>query len=61
MDPLSEKIQYLHKDKGNKYTKFMVNIIAHLSASSRIVEKEIKNLNISGTDLAFVKIKYIRN
>lgn len=58
MDPLSEKIQYLPEDKRNKYTKFIVNIIAHLSALSRIVEKEKKNLNIPGYD---VEINYIHN
>ena len=39
MDPLSDK---LPESKRLKYTKFMINIIAHLSASSRIVEKEIE-------------------
>ena len=29
MDPLSDKIQYLPEDKRKKYTKFMINIIAH--------------------------------
>ena len=42
MDPLSDKIKYLPESKRLKYTKFMINIIAHLSAFSRIVEKEIK-------------------
>ena len=46
MDPLSEKIQYVPEDKRKKYTKFMINIIAHLSALSRNIEREIKNLEI---------------
>lgn len=42
MDPLSDKIQYLPKDKKEKYNKFMINIIAYLTVFSRIIEKEIK-------------------
>lgn len=41
MDPLSDNIQHLPESKRTKYIKFMVNIIAHLSALSRIIEKEI--------------------
>lgn len=50
MDPLSDKIQHLSESKRIKYTKFMVNIIAHLSALLRIIEKEIENLNIPEND-----------
>jgi len=31
MDDLSDKIQYLPEDKREKFTKFILNIIAHLS------------------------------
>ncbi len=62
MDSLSDKIQHLPKHKGVKYTKFMVNIIAHLSVLSRIVEKEIENMNILEDDLySDVEINYIPN
>jgi hypothetical protein len=62
MDPLSDKIQHLPEDKRKMYTKFMVNIIAHLSALSRIIEKEIKNLNIPHSDFeSDFEINYIRN
>lgn len=62
MDPLSDKIQYLPKSKRIEYTKFMVNIIAHLSALSRIIEKEIKDLNIPEKDLnSDVEINSTRN
>ena len=44
MDPVSDKIQHLPEHKRIRYTKFMVNIIAHLSVLSRMVEKEIKDL-----------------
>jgi hypothetical protein len=61
MDPLSDKIQYLSEDKREKYTKLMLNIIAHLSALSRIIEKEIKDLNIPDIDLnSDVEINYIQ-
>jgi len=62
MDPLSDKIQYLPEDKRKKYTKFMINIIAHLSVLSRIVEREIENMDIPENDLkSDVEINYIRN
>ncbi len=62
MDPLSDKIQYLPEDKRKKYSKFMLNIIAHLSAISRIVERGIKDLKIPIKDLnSDVEINYIRN
>jgi len=62
MDPLSDKIQYLPEDKRKKYTKFMVNIIAHLSVLSRIVEREIENMDIPENDLkSDVEINYIGN
>ena len=61
MNPLSDKIQHLSEDKREKYTKLMLNIIAHLSALSRIIEKEIKNLNIPDIDLnSDVEINYIQ-
>ena len=60
MDPLSDKIQYLPEDKRKKYTKFMINIIAHLSALSRIIEREIEDLNIPENDLeSDVEINYV--
>ena len=59
MDPLSDKIQYLPEDKKKKYTKFMVNIIAHLSVLSRIVEREIENMDIHLK--SDVEINYMRN
>ncbi len=62
MDPLSVKIEYLLEDKRKTHTKFMINIIAHLSALSRIVEREIKDLNIPIKDLSSdIEINYIRN
>jgi len=62
MDSLSDKIEYLPEDKRKKYTKFMLNIIAHLSALSRIIEREIKDLNIPENDLnSDIEINYIRN
>ncbi len=44
MDSLSDKIQHLLKPKRVKYTKFMINIITHLSVLSRFVQKEIENM-----------------
>ncbi len=62
MDPLSDKIQYLPEDKRKKYTKFMINVIAHLSALLRISEREIRDLNMPEYDLnSDIEIKYIRN
>ena len=62
MDPLSEKIQYLPPDKRKKYTKFVINIIAHLSVLSRIVEREIKNMDIPENYLnSVIEINYIQN
>ncbi len=62
MDSLSDKIQHLSKHKRVKFTKFMVNIIAHLSVLLRIVEKEIENMNILEDDLySDIEINYIRN
>ncbi len=62
MDPLSDKIEYLPEDKRKKYSKFMINIIAHLSALSRTIEREIKDLNILENDLkSDIEINYIRN
>ena len=62
MDPLSDKIQYLSEDKRKKYTKFMLNIIAHFSVLSKIIWREIEDLNISENDLnSDIKINYIRN
>ena len=62
MDPLSDKIQYLPEDKRKKYTKFIINIIAHLSVLSRIVEREIENMDIPENDLkSDVEINYIGN
>jgi hypothetical protein len=62
MDPLSDKIQHLPEHKRIRYTKFMINIIAHLSVLSRMVEKEIKNLNIPHNDFeSDVEINYVRN
>lgn len=46
MDQLSDKIQHLPELKRIKYQKLMVNIIAHLSTLSRIIEKEIENSEI---------------
>jgi len=62
MDDLSDKIQYLPKDKREKFTKFMVNIFAHLSVLSRIIEREIEDSNIPIKDLnSDIEINYIRN
>lgn len=36
--------------KKIKYAKLMINIVAHLNVLSRIVEKEIKDLNIPHND-----------
>jgi len=50
------------KEKYN--TKFILNIIAHLSALSRIIEREIENskIHIPIKDLeSDVEINYIRN
>ena len=60
MDPLSDKIQYLSEDKRKKYSKLMMNIIAHLSTLSRMIENEIKDLNIPHTDFeSDVEINYV--
>ncbi len=62
VNSLSDKIQYLPKHKRVKYTKFMVNIITHLSVLSRIVDKEIENMNIPEDDLySDIEINYIPN
>ena len=62
MDPLSDKIQHLPEDKKKKYTKLMINIIAHLSVLSRMVEREIENLNIPQKDFeSDVEINYVRD
>ena len=62
MDPLSDKIQHLTEEKKKKYSKLMINIIAHLSVLSRMVEKEIENLNIPYNDYkSDVEIKYVPN
>ena len=64
MDDLYDKIQYLPEDKRKIYTKFILNIIAHLSALSRIIEREIENskIHIPLKDLeSDVEINYIRN
>ena len=62
MDPLSDKIQHLPDSKRIKYSKFMINIIAHLSTLSRMVEKEIKNLGIPHNDFeSDVEINYVHN
>jgi len=40
----------------------MLNIVVHLSALSRIIEREIKDLNIPENDLnSDIEINYIRN
>ena len=62
MDPLSDKIKYLPESKRLKYTKFMINIIAHLSTLSRIVEREIDDLNIPENDLkSDIELSYKHN
>ena len=62
MDPLSDKIQHLPTSKQIKYKKLMVNIIAHLSVLSRMIEKEIKDLNIPHNDfVSDVDINYLPN
>ena len=66
MDPLTDKIQHLPKSKQTKYKKLMVNIIAHLSVLSKMIEKEIKDLNkvksIPENDLeSDVEITYLPN
>jgi len=62
MDDLSDKIQYLSEDKRKKYTKFMLNIIAHFSVLSKVIGREIENLNIPENDLnSDIEINYIRN
>ncbi len=62
MYSLSDKLQHLPKHKRVKYTKFMVNIIAHSSVLSRIVENEIENMDIPQNDLkSDVEINYIPN
>jgi len=62
MDDLSDKIQYLSEDKRKKYTKFMLNIIAHFSVLSKIIGREIEDLNIPENDLnSDIEINYIRN
>jgi len=62
MDLLSDKIEYLPEDERKKYTEFMMNIITHLSALLRIIEREIKDLNIPEYDLnSDVEINYITN
>lgn len=43
MDELSDQIHQLPECKRVKYQKLMVNLIAHLSALSRIIEREIEN------------------
>ncbi len=62
MGLLSVKIQYLPEPKRIKYTKFIVNIITHLSVLSRIIKNEIENMDIDipETDLkSDVEINYI--
>jgi len=62
MDDLSDKIQYLSEDSRKKYTKFMLNIIAHFSVLSKIIGREIEDLNIPENDLnSDIEINYIRN
>ena len=62
MDPLSDKIQHLPKSKQTKYKKLMVNIIAHLSILSRMIEKDIENIDIPENDLeSDVEINYLPN
>ncbi len=59
MDPLSDKIQHLPESKQMKYNKLMVNIIAHLSVLSSMLEKD---LNIPENDLkSDVDIIYVPN
>ncbi len=62
MYSLSDKIQHLPKHKRVKYTKFMINIIAHLSVLSRIVENGIENKDTAQNDLkSDVEINYKPN
>ena len=62
IDPLSDKIQHLPKSKQTKYKKLMVNIIAHLSVLSRMIEKDIENIDIPENDLeSDVEINYLPN
>ena len=62
MDPLSDKIQHLPKSKQIKYNKLIVNIIAHLSVLSRMIEKEIKDSSIPHNDFeSDVDIIYLPN
>ncbi len=49
MDPLADKIQYLSEKKERNIVDLWS--IAHLSVLSRIVEKEIENMNIPDDDL----------
>jgi hypothetical protein len=61
MDDLSDKIQYLPEDKRKKYTKFMLNIIAHFSVLSKLIGREIEDINIPIEDLnSDIKINYIK-
>ena len=50
IDPLLHKIQKFPEHKRTKYARFLVNLAAYLSVMSRIIEKEIKDLNISEND-----------
>ena len=60
MDPLYDKIQHLRGSKRKKYSKLMINIIAHLSVLSRMIEKEIENMDIPHRDLeSDVEINYV--
>ena len=62
MDNLSDKIQYLSEDKRKKYIKFMLNIIAHFSVLSKLIGREIEDLNIPENELnSDIEINYIRN
>lgn len=61
-DPLLDKIQYLPEYKRIKYNKLMVNIIAHLDVLSRVVKKEVEDLNTPHYDFeSDIEINYIRN
>ena len=56
MDPLSDKIKYLPESKRLKYTKFMMNIIAHL----RVLSRRVEDLNIPENDLeSDIEISYV--
>ncbi|MBP1526004.1 MAG: hypothetical protein H9Q67_05880 [Spiroplasma ixodetis] len=62
MDSVSDKIQHLPKSKQIKYNKLMINIIAHSSVSSRIIEKDIEDSNIPQNDFeSDVDIIYLPN